>query len=253
MIFCVVASQKDDDTKEDVTFALNERVVSVLTRLSGGKRAGVRFYEDCLADSRGKRHARDVFETVTEATEEVKQEVFVNEARRAIEKCDAVMHAFEREVVESGVVDENELRLGRLEAKCKASRYLFKAASYAEFRGDCEAAMNALRECFERLIAFVDEVLPILLRGGSEQREENNLYRRRLWRVCETLRVLTYCRSKMSSMQLGQILKTMDTSANSEVNKAIEKLAREERTRDVREEVFVVKNKRFRARRGSED
>ena len=114
----------------------------------------------------------------------MKQEVFVNEARRAIEKCDAVMHAFEREVVESGVVDENELRLGRLEAKCKASRYLFKAASYAEFRGDCEAAMNALRECFERLIAFVDEVLPILLRGGSEQREENNLYRRRLWRVC---------------------------------------------------------------------
>ena len=24
----------------------------------------MRFYEDCLADSRGKRHARDVFETV---------------------------------------------------------------------------------------------------------------------------------------------------------------------------------------------
>ena len=114
MIFCVVASQKDDDTKEDVTFALNERVVSVLTRLSGGNAQALCFYEDCLADSRGKRHARDVFETV-EATEEVKQEVFVNEAKRAIEKCDAVMHAFEREVVESGVVvDENELRLGRL-------------------------------------------------------------------------------------------------------------------------------------------
>ena len=230
MIFCVVASQKDDDTKEDVTFALNERVVSVLTRLSGGNAQACASTKIVSLTRAGSDTRETCLRRLAEATEEVKQEVFVNEAKRAIEKCDAAMHAFEREVVESGVVDENELRLGRLEAKCKASRYLFKAASYAEFRGDCEAAMNALRECFERLIAFVDEVLPILLRGGFEQREENPpFYRRRLWRVCEALRVLTYCRSKMSSMQLGQILKTMDTSANSDVNKAIEKLARVEK------------------------
>merc|ERR1712091_192633 len=76
-------------------------------------------------------------------------------------------------------------------------------------------------------MAYVDEALPEVLRGSFE--ENNNTQSRRLWRVCETLRVLTYCRSRMSSTQLSQILKTMDTSANSEVNKAIQELARVEK------------------------
>ena len=36
-------------------------------------------------------------------TEEVKQEVLVNEGKRAIGKYDDVLNAFEREVLESGV------------------------------------------------------------------------------------------------------------------------------------------------------
>ena len=93
------------------------------------------------SDSREK-----CLKALARATEEVKQEVLVNEGKRAIGKCDDVLNAFEREVLESGVavLEEREVHLARLEARCKASRYLFKAASYAEFRGDSEVAMNAL-------------------------------------------------------------------------------------------------------------
>jgi len=227
MVFCMVSPLIEEEeknvreNKEDVTYALDERVLQVLKRLCGVEtrivaltRVGSDSREKCLKE-------------LARATEEVKQEVLVNEGKRAIGKCDDVLNAFEREILESGgAVEEREVSLARLEARCKASRYLFKAASYAEFRGDSEAAMNALGECYVSLMAYVDEAMPEVLRGGFE--ENNTQSRRLMWRVCETLRVLTYCRSRMSSTQLSQILKTMDTSANSEVNKAIQELARVE-------------------------
>ena len=229
LVFCTVSptreeeEKNDRENKEDVTYALEERVLQVLKRLCGVETRIVALTR-VGSDSREK-----CLKALARATEEVKQEVLVNEGKRAIGKCDDVLNAFEREVLESGVavLEEREVRLARLEARCKASRYLFKAASYAEFRGDSEAAMNALGECYASLMAYVDEAMPEVLRGSFE--ENNNTQSRRLWRVCETLRVLTYCRSRMSSTQLSQILKTMDTSANSEVNKAIQELARVEK------------------------
>jgi len=253
LMFCAVSRRRrrrDEDTsgggeeeeeKEDVTYALSERVLAVLTRLAGG--SGSEYASSASSASlatrivsltrRGSDSREKCLKQLARATEEVMQEVLVNEAKRAIGKCDEIASAFERDVLESGdVVDEREVRLGRLEARCKASRYLFKAASYAEFRGDTEAAMNALSECYERLVTYADEALPEVLRSFKENSNTANYddhARRRLWRVCETLRVLTYCRSRMSSMQLSQIVKTMDTNANIEVNKAIQELARVEK------------------------
>jgi len=228
LVFCMVSpmreeeEKKDHENKEDVTYALEERVLQVLKRFCGVETRIVALTR-VGSDSREK-----CLKALARATEEVKQKVLVNEGKRAIGKCDDVLLAFEREVLESGgAVEEREVSLARLEARCKASRYLFKAASYAEFRGDSEAAMNALGECYASLMVYVDEAMPEVLRGSFE--ENNNTQSRRLWRVCETLRVLTYCRSRMSSTQLSQILKTMDTNANSEVNKAIQELARVEK------------------------
>ena len=255
LMFCAVSRRskrnENDDTsgfgeeKEDVTYALSERVLAVLTRLAGG--SGSEYASASSSSSyslaattrivsltrRGSDSREKCLKQLARATEELMQEVLVNEAKRAIGKCDEIASAFERDVLESGdVVDEREVRLGRLEARCKASRYLFKAASYAEFRGDTEAAMNALSECYERLVTYADEALPEVLRSFKENSNTANYddhARRRLWRVCETLRVLTYCRSRMSSMLLSQIVKTMDTNANIEVNKAIQELARVEK------------------------
>ena len=208
LVFCTVSPTREEEekkhreNKEDVTYALEERVLQVLKRLCGVETRIVALTR-VGSDSREK-----CLKALARATEEVKQEVLVNEGKRAIGKCDDVLNAFEREVLASGVgvVEEREVSLARLEARCKASRYLFKAASYAEFRGDSEAAMNALGECYASLMAYVDEAMPEVLRGSFE--ENNNTQSRRLWRVCETLRVLTYCRSRMSSTQLSQILKT---------------------------------------------
>lgn len=219
VVFCIVSGNDED---EDVTYAIDDRAVEVLRRV-GGQDAKI------VSLTRRTSESRDAcLKRLSDCCEASLQEVYVKEANRNIRKYDQFIHKFEQSLNERrrdqqqhqqqmATIDEVSVVVQRAEAKAKATRYLFKVASFAEFRGDKDAALNALEEAYKGLVAYVDVAV------RKETREHFFSDEKRFFKLAETLRVLVYCRSRISSIQLGKMMK-MDADDNESITKIIQEL-----------------------------